>query len=359
MRAMLLESTKSPLRLADVPIPEPGPGQVRVRVRACGVCRTDLHIVDGELPPHKRPVIIGHQIVGVVDKVGESAPGSFGGAPGPAPGSVGGAPGPQGVAGLEPPPPGVGDLVGVPWLGWTDGTCPYCRSGRENLCDHARFTGYDIDGGFADYAVADHRYAFPIPGGFPIPQAAPLLCAGLIGYRSFSMTGDAERLGLYGYGAAAHILTQVARHRGRRVFAFTRPGDTMSQQFARQMGAEWAGDTTMQPPERLDAAIIFAPAGDLVPVALRTVVKGGVVVCGGIHMSDIPSFPYEVLWGERVVRSVANLTRRDAQEFLALAPQVPVHTEVELFALEEANEALERLRSGRIRGAAVLTIERG
>jgi propanol-preferring alcohol dehydrogenase len=299
-----------------------------VRIQACGVCRTDLHIVDGELPPHKRPVVIGHQIVGVVDQ-----------------------------AGAEVTAPRVGDLVGIPWLGWTDDTCRYCRSGRENLCDNAKFTGYDIDGGFAEFTVADHRYAFPIPAGYPIPQAAPLLCAGLIGYRSLTLAGDAERLGLYGYGAAAHILTQVARHQGRRVFAFTRPGDAESQEFARQMGAEWAGDTSSHPPERLDGAIIFAPAGELVPVALKHVAKGGVVVCGGIHMTDIPSFPYEALWGERVIRSVANLTRRDGQEFLALAPKVPVQTEVELFPLEEANEALDRLRAGRIRGAAVLMIE--
>lgn len=330
MRAMLLEAAGAPLRLAEVAAPEPGPGQVRVRVQACGVCRTDLHIVDGELPLHKRPLILGHQIVGLVDKAG---------------------------AGVKAP--AVGELVGIPWLGWTDGTCRYCLSGRENLCDHAKFTGYDIDGGFAEFTVADHRYAFPIPAGYPIPQAAPLLCAGLIGYRSLSMTGEAERLGLYGYGAAAHIVTQVARYRGRRVFAFTRPGDTASQRFAREMGAEWAGDTATAPPEELDAAIIFAPAGELVPVALKAVAKGGVVVCGGIHMSDIPAFPYEALWGERVIRSVANLTRRDGQEFLALAPQVPVHTEVELLALEQANEALERLRSGNLRGAAVLVIERG
>ena len=245
----------------------------------------------------------------------------------------------------------------MPWLGWTDGTCRYCRSGRENLCDHARFTGYDIDGGFAEYAVADHRFAFPIPGGYPVPQAAPLLCAGLIGWRSLSMTGDAERLGLYGYGAAAHIITQVARYQGRRVFAFTRPGDTTSQGFAREMGAEWAGDTATAAPEPLDAAIIFAPAGDLVPLALKAVAKGGAVVCGGIHMSDIPSFPYEDLWGEREIRSVANLTRQDGREFLALAPEVPVHTEVELFRLEEAGEALDRLRSGRVRGAAVIALD--
>ena len=329
MRAMLLEASGGPLRAAEVPVPEPGAGQVRIAVQACGVCRTDLHIVDGELPPHKRPVILGHQIVGVVDKAG------------------------PGVAELR-----VGDRVGVPWLGWTDGTCPFCLSGRENLCDHAKFTGYDIDGGFAEYTVADHRYAFPIPGEYPVPQAAPLLCAGLIGWRSLCMTGDSERLGLYGYGATAHIVTQVARHQGRRVFAFTRPGDTTSQEFARQMGAEWAGDTAARAPEQLDAAIIFAPAGDLVPLALKAVGKGGTVVCGGIHMSDIPSFPYEDLWGERSIRSVANLTRRDGQEFLALAPEVPVQTEVEVFPLEQANEALDRLRSGRIRGAAVLVIER-
>jgi len=335
MRAMLLEEAGGPLRLAGVGTPEPGPGQVRVRVEACGVCRTDLHIVDGELPPHKRPLVLGHQIVGVVDKAG------------------------SGVAA-----PAVGELVGIPWLGWTDGTCRYCLSGRENLCDHAKFTGYDIDGGFAEFTVVDHRYAFPIPAGYPIPQAAPLLCAGLIGYRSLSMAGEActgepQRLGLYGYGAAAHIVTQVARHQGRRVFAFTRPDDTASQGFAREMGAEWAGDTATAPPEELDAAIIFAPAGELVPLALKAVAKGGVVVCAGIHMSDIPSFPYEELWGERVIRSVANLTRLDGQEFLALAPRVPVHTEVEMFPLEQANEALERLRSGAIRGAAVLMIERG
>ncbi len=330
MRAMVLEAEGRPLVLADVPVPEPGPGQVRIRVEACGVCRTDLHIVDGELPPAKRPLIIGHQIVGVVENAAEDVPG-----------------------------PGVGERVGVPWLGWTCGHCRYCLSGRENLCDNAKFTGYDLDGGFAESAVADHRYAFPIPAGYPAPQAAPLLCAGLIGYRSLSLTGDAERLGLYGYGAAAHIVTQVARFQGRRVFAFTRPGDVASQTFAREMGAEWAGDTAAVPPEELDAAIIFAPAGELVPLALRTVAKGGVVVCGGIHMSDIPSFPYRELWGERVIRSVANLTRRDGQEFLALAPKVPVRTEVESFSLEQANEALERLRGGRIRGAAVLMIERG
>jgi propanol-preferring alcohol dehydrogenase len=337
MRAMLFESAGRPLRPVQVEEPAPGPGQVRVKVEACGLCRTDLHVVDGELPRPKVPLIPGHQIVGVVDAIGEGAgaPAAGGGAPGPA----------------------VGDRVGVPWLGWTCGVCRYCLSGRENLCDQAKFTGYDLDGGFAEYALADHRFAFPIPAGYPPAQAAPLLCAGLIGYRSLAMTGEAGRLGLYGYGAAAHIVAQVACYQGRRVFAFTRPGDTSSQTFAREMGAEWAGDTSEPAPEELDAAIIFAPAGELVPLALRAVSKGGVVVCGGIHMSDIPSFPYKILWGERVIKSVANLTRRDGAEFLALAPRVPVRTEVELFALAQANEALERLRQGRIRGAAVLVID--
>ena len=325
MRAMLFESVGRPLRAARVRAPAPGPRQVRVKVQACGICRTDLHVLDGELPHPKLPLIPGHQIVGIVDATGE------------------------GVSA-----PAVGVRVGVPWLGWTCGRCRYCLSGRENLCDQAKFTGYDLDGGFAEYAVADHRFAFPIPSGYSSTEAAPLLCAGLIGYRSLTMTGDAERLGIYGYGAAAHIVTQVARHQGRRVFAFTRPGDTTSQAFAREMGAEWAGDTSEAAPEQLDAAIVFAPAGELVPLALRAVDKGGVVVCGGIHMSDIPSFPYEILWGERMVRSVANLTRRDGEEFLALAPLVPVRTEVELFPLHQANEALERLRRGLIRGAAVL-----
>jgi alcohol dehydrogenase, propanol-preferring len=328
MQAMLLDAAGYPLRPAQVPVPSPAPGQVLLKVQACGICRTDLHVVDGELHHPKLPLIPGHQIVGVVESSGEGV--------------------------ISPAP---GERVGIPWLGWTCGQCRYCLSGRENLCDSARFTGYDIDGGFAECAVADHRFAFPIPSGYPPAQAAPLLCAGLIGYRSLSMTGEAERLGIYGYGAAAHLVTQVARHQGRKVFAFTRPGDVASQAFAREMGAYWAGDTEEAVPEELDAAIIFAPAGELVPAALRAVAKGGVVVCGGIHMSDIPSFPYEILWGERVVRSVANLTRRDGMEFLALAPQVPVHTEVELFALEEANEALERLRRGAILGAAVLVVE--
>jgi propanol-preferring alcohol dehydrogenase len=282
------------------------------------------------LPHPKLPLIPGHQIVGTVESLGE------------------------GVTS-----PVVGERVGIPWLGWTCGHCRYCLSGRENLCDSAKFTGYDLDGGFAEFAVADHRFAFPVPQGYPAAQASPLLCAGLIGYRSLNMAGEAERLGLYGYGSSAHIVTQVALHQGRRVFALTRPGDHASQAFAREMGACWAGDTEQALPEELDAAIIFAPAGELVPVALLAVAKGGVVVCAGIHMSDIPSFPYEILWGERVVRSVANLTRQDGVEFLALAPQLPVRTEVQLFPLAEANDALERLRRGAIQGSAVLVVEGG
>jgi len=315
---MVLEEPGRPLRAADIPMPEPGPGQVLLRVHACGVCRTDLHVVDGELPDPKLPLVPGHQIVGVTDD---------------------------------------GRRLGVPWLGWTDGECRYCRSGRENLCDHAQFTGYQLDGGYAEYAVADERFCFAIPDEYSDLQAAPLLCAGLIGYRSLRMTGDAERLGLYGFGASAHIVAQVARHQGKQVFAFTRPGDEEGQEFARSLGVEWAGDTSGPAPEELDAAIIFAPVGELVPMALRATAKAGIVVCAGIHMSDIPSFPYELLWGERVLRSVANLTRRDGEEFLALAPQVPVRTEVEPFPLEQANEALDRLRTGHIRGAAVLTLE--
>ena len=327
MRAMVLDSAGSPLRLAELPVPEPGPGEVLLRVSACAVCRTDLHVVDGELPDPKLPLVPGHQIVGIVQGTGEDV---------------------ERFA--------AGDRVGVPWLGYTDGTCRYCRAGRENLCNGARFTGYQIDGGYADHAVADHRFCFPIPGGYPDLQAAPLLCAGLIGYRSLRMAGDAGRLGLYGFGAAAHIIAQVARYQGRDVFAFTSPGDKEAQDFARRLGAVWAGGSDEAPPEELDAAIIFAPVGALVPVALRAVAKGGTVVCAGIHMSDIPSFPYEILWGERSVRSVANLTRRDGEEFLALAPRVPVHTEVMPFPLEQANEALGVLRAGGIRGAAVLTV---
>ena len=315
---MVLDAPGRPLRLEERPPPEPGSGQLRVRVLACGVCRTDLHVVDGELPRPKLPLVPGHQIVGVEES--------------------------------------SGCRVGIPWLGWTDGSCRYCTSGRENLCDEARFTGYDLDGGYADYAVADERFCFPVPEGYPDEQAAPLLCAGLIGHRSLRAAGDAERLGLYGFGASAHIVAQVARHEGRRVFAFTRTGDEEAQAFARSLGAEWAGAVGDPAPEELDAAIIFAPVGELVPAALRATAKGGVVVCAGIHMSDIPSFPYDLLWGERVVRSVANLTRRDGEEFLALAPRVPVRTEIETYPLEQANEALDRLRSGRVRGAAVLVV---
>jgi propanol-preferring alcohol dehydrogenase len=326
VRAAILNSPGSPLRLADVPAPETEAEQVLIRVRACGVCRTDLHVVDGELRDPKLPLIPGHQIVGEVVETGER------------------------VERFAP-----GDRVGVPWLGWTCDRCHYCLSGRENLCDYAQFTGYQIDGGYAEYAVADHRFCFPISDVSDL-QAAPLLCAGLIGYRSLKMTGDTERLGLYGFGAAAHIVIQVARHQGREVFAFTRDGDEEAQNFAREMGALWAGGSSQPPPEELDAAIIFAPIGALVPVALGAVAKGGVVVCGGIHMSDIPSFPYEVLWGERIVRSVANLTRRDGEEFLALAPQIPVRTRVAPFPLVEANEALDSLREGRLSGAAVVVI---
>jgi propanol-preferring alcohol dehydrogenase len=324
---MVLEAPRTPLRAADVPTPAPGPGQLRIRVRACGVCRTDLHVVDGELTKPKLPLILGHQIVGEVTNVG------------------------AGVSGLR-----VGERVGVPWLGWTDGTCEYCRSGRENLCDRARFTGYDIDGGYAEYAVADARYCFRIDESYADVDAAPLLCAGLIGYRALTMAGEGRRLGLYGFGSSAHIVAQVAQHQGRRVFAITRPGDTASQAFALQEGAVWAGDTQQALPEPLDAAVIFAPAGELVPQALGAVAKGGVVVCAGIHMTDIPSFSYDLLWGERMVRSVANLTRRDGTEFLALAPRVPVRTIVETRPLEQANEALADLREGRVQGSLVLTV---
>ena len=314
---MVLERKQEPLRLRDLPVPEPGPEQVRLRVLACGICRTDLHIVDGELTRPKLPLVPGHQIVGVADD---------------------------------------GRRLGVPWLGWTDGVCRYCVSGRENLCDSARFTGYDLDGGYAEYAVADERYCFELPDAYPDLQAAPLLCAGLIGYRSLRLAGDAERLGLYGFGASAHIVAQVARYEGRRLFGFVRRGDETARAFALELGCEWAGASDELPPEQLDAAIVFAPVGELVPAALRALAKGGSVVCAGIHMSDIPSFPYELLWEERLVRSVANLTRRDGEEFLALAPKVPLRTETEVFELEQANEALDRLRGGEIRGAAVLRL---
>ncbi len=314
---MVLSAQREPLELRDLPVPEPGPGQVRLRVRACGVCRTDLHVVDGDLPHPKLPLVPGHQIVGETDD---------------------------------------GRRLGVPWLGWTDGTCRYCTSARENLCDQARFTGYDLDGGYAEYVVADERYCFPLPDEYDDLQAAPLLCAGLIGYRSLRLAGDAERLGLYGFGASAHIVAQVARHQGRRLYGFVRHGDEQARAFALELGCEWAGWSDERPPEELDAAILFAPVGALVPAALAALGRGGTVVCAGIHMSDIPSFPYELLWEERSVRSVANLTRLDGEEFLALAPRVPVRTEIEIFALEDANEALARMRSGDIRGAAVLRL---
>jgi propanol-preferring alcohol dehydrogenase len=328
MRAMILDAPHRPLQLREVPVPCPGPNQVLLRVHACGVCHTDLHIVDGELTEPKLPLILGHQIVGTVVEKGAQ------------------------VKRFEP-----GERVGVPWLGYTDGTCRSCRRGQENLCDNAGFTGYTIDGGFAEYAAADQRYCFPLPAAYSDVEAAPLLCAGLIGYRSYRMCGpDVEHLGIYGFGAAAHIIAQVAVHRGQQVYAFTRPGDTAAQDFARGLGAVWVGPSTELPPHPLDAAIIFASVGPLVVEALKATAKGGVVVCGGIHMSDIPSFPYHLLWEERVVRSVANLTRQDGVEFLEVAPQVPVRTTVHVFPLEEANEALDRLRGGRIEGAAVLEV---
>jgi propanol-preferring alcohol dehydrogenase len=315
MRGMVFEATGLPLAERELPEPEPGDRQVLLRVRACGVCRTDLHVVDGELPDPKLPLLLGHQVVG------ESADGR---------------------------------RLGIPWLGWADGECRYCRTGRENLCDRARFTGYTLDGGYAEWAVADERFCLELPAEYGDTEAAPLLCAGLIGYRALRSAGDAERLGLYGFGSSAHIVAQVARWEGRRVFAFTRPGDEEGQAFALELGAEWAGASGESPPEELDAAILFAPAGELVPEALRVLAKGGTVVCAGIHMSDIPSFPYELLWEERSVRSVANLTRRDGVEFLALAPKVPVRAQVEELRLSQANEALERMRSGRVRGSLVL-----
>jgi len=327
VRAMVLDRPGEPLRLAELPDPAPGPGQVLLAVRACGVCRTDLHIVDGELTESKLPLVPGHQIVATVAAVGEGA---------------------ERFA--------LGERVGVPWLGWTDGSCRYCASGRENLCDGARFTGYDLDGGYAELTVADERFCLSIPEGYPDLQAAPLLCAGLIGYRALRLLGDAERVGFYGFGAAAHILCQVAVHQGRRVFAFTREGDAETQAFARGLGAEWAGGSTERPPEELDGAIVFAAAGELMPAALRASAKGARVISAGIHMSEIPAFPYEILWGERTLGSVANLTRADGEEFLALAPRVPVRTEVAAYPLERANEALGDLRAGRVRGAAALSI---
>ncbi|MGB7624045.1 MAG: zinc-dependent alcohol dehydrogenase family protein [Terriglobia bacterium] len=328
MRAMVLAVQKQPLRLMEVPVPHPSPDQVLIRVHTCAVCRTDLHIVDGDLTQPKLPLIPGHQIVGTVVDMGGH------------------------VAEFKP-----GDRIGIPWLGFTDGTCRYCRRGQENLCDHPLFTGYTLDGGYADYTVADHRYCFQLPASYGDAEAAPLLCAGMIGYRTYRLAGEnVEHLGIYGFGAAAHIIAQIAVHQGKRVYAFSRPGDTKAQEFARSLGAEWAGDSNQTPPHELDAALIFAPVGPLIVAALRATAKGGTVVSGGIHLSDIPSFPYRLLWEERIIRSVANLTRQDGVELLEIAPQVPVKTEVQLFPLEQANEALSRLRAGQIQGAAVLTI---
>jgi alcohol dehydrogenase, propanol-preferring len=325
MHAQLFNEPRRPLVPAELPTPRPGPHQLLIAVRACAVCRTDLHVLDGELVDPKLPLVPGHEIIGIVVEKGE------------------------GVDRFA-----VGDRVGVPWLGWTCGVCEYCRRGRENLCDRARFTGYQIDGGYAELTVADERYCFAIDRRYGDVEAAPLMCAGLIGYRTLRMAGEAQSVGIYGFGAAAHIVAQIARHQGRRVFAFARPGDVAAQDFARSLGAEWAGDSTVLPPEPLDAALIFAPVGSLVPAALAATKKGGTVVCGGIHMSDIPAFPYRILWEERVLRSVANLTRRDAEEFLALAPEAGVRTETVTYPLDRANQALADLRTGALQGAAVL-----
>lgn len=325
MQAMVLDAVRRPLRRADLPAPAVAPEEILLQVRACAVCRTDLHVVDGELPEPKLPLVPGHEIVGTVIAAGRAVDRFH-----------------------------IGDRVGVPWLGWTCGICEYCRSGRENLCDRARFTGYQRDGGYAELALADQRFAFAIPASYSDQEAAPLLCAGLIGYRALRMAGEAKRLGIYGFGAAAHIVAQVARFEGREIYAFVRPGDAAAQRFARELGAVWTGGSDEMPPEKLDAALIFAPVGALVPAALRATAKGGTVVCGGIHMSDIPAFPYHLLWEERIVRSVANLTRGDAEAFLALAPKAGVRTAIEVFPLAQANDALARLRGGALRGAAVL-----
>jgi propanol-preferring alcohol dehydrogenase len=327
MRAMVLEKIGQPLALRDLPKPKPGHGQLLVRVNTCAVCRTDLHIVDGELPNPKLPLILGHQIVGRVEQIGESVDGFA-----------------------------TGDRVGIPWLGWTDGDCIYCRSDRENLCDRAKFTGYTIDGGYAGFTVADARYCFHLPPDYGDAEVAPLLCAGMLGYRSYRKTGDARRLGIYGFGNAAHLIAQVALYQRKEIFAFTRPGDKAGQDAARSLGAVWAGGSDEMPPEKLDAAIIFAPVGALVPAALRALAKGGIVVCGGIHMSDIPSFPYVDLWNERVISSVANLTRRDGEEFLRIATRIPVKTKLKTFPLEEANTALDKFRAGKLEGTAVLVV---
>jgi propanol-preferring alcohol dehydrogenase len=327
MRAMILEKPGKPLRFVEIPKPTPRANEILIQVRACAVCRTDLHVVDGELPKPKLPLVPGHEIVGFVTKKGKNARRFK-----------------------------IGERVGVPWLGWTCGQCKFCRSGRENLCDRAQFTGYTRDGGYAEFTVADERFCFPIPKIYSDAEAAPLLCAGLIGFRSFKKCGDAKRIGIYGFGAAAHIIAQVAKFQGRKIFAFTRHGDLKAQRFAKSLGAIWAGASEMLPPQKLDAAIIFAPVGNLIPLALKAVDKGGTVVCGGIHMSEIPAFNYDLLWEERSVCSVANLTRRDGEEFFKIAPRVPVRTTVEKFPLSEANEVLDKLHNGKIHGAAVLTI---
>jgi propanol-preferring alcohol dehydrogenase len=339
---MVLEKVGDPLVLRDLPRPKPGRGQLLVRTSGCAVCRTDLHVVDGELPNPKLPLILGHQIVGHVEEVG---------------GEMWEGPERPDSRGTKAAPTfAIGDRVGIPWLGWTDGDCTYCRSNRENLCDNARFTGYTIDGGYAEFTVADARYCFHLPESYDDVAVAPLLCAGLIGYRSYRKTGNARRLGIYGFGNAAHLIAQIALYEGRELFVFTRPSDTATQQAARKLGAVWAGGSDDMPPEKLDAAIIFASVGPLVPMALRALAKGGIVVCGGIHMSDIPSFPYVDLWEERVITSVANLTRRDGEEFFEIAPRVPVQTKTETFPLEQANTALDRFRAGKLKGTAVLMV---
>jgi len=330
MRAMVLDKPKQPLQLRDVEKPRPAKGQLLVRIATCAVCRTDLHLADGELPDPKLPLILGHQIVGYVEDVGSDISSSV----------------------------AIGDRVGIPWLGWTDGECVYCRSNRENLCDRARFTGYTIDGGYAEFTVADARFCFHLPDRYDDVEVAPLLCAGLIGYRSYRKTGDSRRLGIYGFGNAAHLIAQIALYEGRDLFVFTRPGDMVTQQSAKALGAKWAGGSDEMPPDKLDAAIIFASVGPLVPAALRALAKGGIVVCGGIHMSDIPSFPYADLWEERVITSVANLTRRDGEEFFDIAPRVPIKTNTETFPLEDANIALDQFRAGELRGTAVLLISK-
>src|SRR5947207_1652383 len=335
MRAMILEKPGEPLVLRDVPKPKPGRGQLLVRVATCAVCRTDLHIVDRELPEPKLPLILGHQIVGHVEEIGPEIDSSF-------------------VIGHSSF--AVGDRIGIPWLGWTDGDCVYCRSKRENLCDRAKFTGYTIDGGYAEFTVADARFCFHLPDRYDDVDVAPLLCAGLIGYRSYRKTGDARRLGIYGFGNAARLIAQIALYEGRELFVFTRPGDEATQESAKKLGAKWAGGSDESPPDKLDAAIIFASVGPLVPQALHALAKGGIVVCGGIHMSDIPAFPYVDLWGERVITSVANLTRRDGEELFEIAPRVAVKTKTETFPLEQANTALEKFRAGKLKGTAVLMI---